>query len=317
MARSAVLLASCHRHAPPVIAVIPRTSGTILWEPEHGGAQDAALSLGVHIYWNAPTREDAIADQIALVEKVASGNYQGLILAPDHGLALITPVRRAIQRGMPTVIVGSPLAIPPGDRLCYILNDEETAGRLAADRIAATLHGHGTVAILGIDPDILGIMTRARSLESSITTRYPEIHIVAKRAGSFNVLHERQVAEETLKRNPGLDAIFALTSTSMHGVLSAIDDSGTSRVRVVAFDPSSLDFSAPSLDALIVQNTQKMGSEAVREVVGALRGKPMPASIQFEPVLITRDNVNSPEVLSLTSMDWRPAGLRWRWSIGQ
>ena len=62
-----VLLAGCQRNSPITIAVIPRTTGTMLWEPEHGGAQAAALKLGARIYWNAPTREDDIEGQIALV----------------------------------------------------------------------------------------------------------------------------------------------------------------------------------------------------------------------------------------------------------
>src|SRR5215831_13815113 len=103
-----ILLSGCHRSAPTKIAVIPRTTGAMMWEPEHGGVLAAALRSGAQVYWNAPTREDDIQGQIALVERVADGGYQGLVLAPDHALALITPVRRAISRGVSTVIIGSP-----------------------------------------------------------------------------------------------------------------------------------------------------------------------------------------------------------------
>src|SRR5277367_2099816 len=116
-----VLLAGCQRNSPIVIAVIPRTSGTMLWEPEHGGAQTAALKLGARIYWNAPTREDDVEGQIALVERVSSENYQGIVLAPDQARSLITPILRAMQRGLSIVVVGSPLPVPAGERLSYIL----------------------------------------------------------------------------------------------------------------------------------------------------------------------------------------------------
>ena len=127
--------------SPVTIAVIPRTSGSLLWEPEHRGAQDAAQGIGAKIYWNAPTREDDIAGQIALIEHVARGNYQGLVLTPNQSLALITPVRRALARGLPIVIVSSPIPVPAGDKLSYILNDEEEGGRIAARRVAHLLHG--------------------------------------------------------------------------------------------------------------------------------------------------------------------------------
>ena len=72
----------------------------------------------------------------------------------------MVPVRDVIARGIPTVVISSPLAIPPGGKLSYILNDEDETGRLAAERIGSILHGEGSVAILGIDPDVTGIIHR-------------------------------------------------------------------------------------------------------------------------------------------------------------
>jgi ribose transport system substrate-binding protein len=310
------LITSCHSSRPVNIAVIPRTSGTMLWEPEHGGALGTAAAEGAHIYWNAPTREDDIQGQIAMVERVSREDYQGLILSPDHALALITPVRRAVARGLSTVIVGSPLEIPPSGRLHYILNDEDAGGRMAALRVAALLHDRGTIAVIGIDPDITGIMQRARSLEQYLTEHSPNIRIVANQMGSFNLPHEQQVADETLKANPDLDAIVALTWTSAHAVLSTTASGASKRVRVIAFDPDALTFNSPNLDSLIVQDSRNMGVQAVRIILASLRGEPMPQEMKFEPVLITRENANSAATQKITSMDWRPVQTRWKWSIG-
>src|SRR5690348_12466820 len=72
------------RSNPRTIAVIPRTTGISLWEPEHAGAEDAARGDGFRIYWNAPTREDDVQNQIALVERIIDQRYAGLVLAPDQ-----------------------------------------------------------------------------------------------------------------------------------------------------------------------------------------------------------------------------------------
>jgi len=288
----------------------------MLWEPEHGGAMAVAVAAGAHVYWNAPTREDDIQGQIAMVERVASAGFQGLVLAPDHALALISPVRKAIAHGIPTVIVGSALAIPPGGGLFYLLNDETKGGQLAAARVAAILHGRGRIAVLGINPDIRGIMIRARSLEESLATNYPGIQVVANAIGSFNVPHEQQVAEETLKENGDLEAIIALTSTAAHGALSAIGSSGEHRVKVIVFDPDAITFDNANLDSFILQDTRSMGGEAVRVIMASLRGQSMPATQQLEPLLVTRENVSSPAVRRMTLMDWRTESTRWKWSIG-
>jgi ribose transport system substrate-binding protein len=309
-------LSGCNQHRQTKIAVIPRTCGSMIWEPEHRGAEAVAFELGADIYWNAPTREDDIQGQIAMVERVVASNYQGLVLAPDHALALITPVRNAVARGLPTVIVGSPLAIPPGDGLSYILNDDEAGGRIAAKRVEALLHGSGSVAILGINPDIIGVMTRARSLERELAKNSPNIHVVVEQMGSFNVPHEQQVAEETLKAHPGLEVIVALTSTSAHGAIEAISSaSRRGAVKVIVFDPDFLRFDDPSFDSVIVEDTQNMGRKAIRLIVGKIHGEPMPLITRLQPTLVTRANVNTDEIRELTSMDWRPGRLHWRWRV--
>jgi ribose transport system substrate-binding protein len=285
-------------------------------ESEHGGAMAAADPEHAHIYWNAPTREDDIQGQIAMVERVAQGSAQGLVLLPDHASALISPVRSALSRGIPTVIVSSPLAMPSGDHLFYLLNDEQKGGELGAERVSAILHNHGKIAILGIDPDIRGIMTRAHSLEETLARTDPGIQVMTHAIGSFNVPHEQQVAEEALKAHPDLDVIVALTAVSGHGALSALASSGNRHVKVICYDPNDTIFDDPSIDSFILQDTRSMGTEAVRIILASLRGQPIPAEKELAPTLVTRENVSSPEVKRLSSMEWRTTPLRWTWSIG-
>ena len=311
-----LLLAACQPKQEPTIAVIARTSGSMMSESEHGGAMAAADPGHARIYWNAPTREDDIQGQTAMVEWVAHGGAQGLVLLPDHASALISPVRSALANGIPTVIVSSPLAMPPGGHLFYVLNDEVRGGELGAERVSAILHGHGKVAILGIDPDIRGIMTRARSLEETLVRTEPGIQIVTHAIGSFNVPHEQQMAEESLKAHPDLDVIVALTAVSGHGALSALASSGNRHVKVICYDPNDTLFDDPSLDSFILQDTRSMGKDAVRTVLASLRGQPTPAEREFAPTLVTRENVSSPEVKRLSSMEWRTKPLHWTWSIG-
>ena len=291
----------------PSIAVVPRTSGTILWEPVNVGAQMAAAELGERIYWNASAREDDIDGQIALVERIRSGRYRGLVLAPEHSLALITPVRRALASGLPIVIVGSPLPIPASDNLTYVLNDEGEGGRLAAKRAAALIHGQGEVALIGIDPDIAGIMTRADSFEQYLTTFYPEIHIVVRRMGTFNFGHEQESAEEVLRENPEVNVIVALTFTSTRGAVSVIESQHLSRaIKVIGFDPDALPFENASLDSVIVQNTRGMGERAIRLIHARLEGQPFPPRVQMEPALVTRNDVGSPIVQEMLYSRWLP-----------
>ncbi|MEY2412045.1 MAG: ribose transport system substrate-binding protein [Acidobacteriaceae bacterium] len=304
----------CHSEAVSTIALIPRTSGMGLWEPAHRGADSAAARLGARIYWNAPTREDDVESQIALVEQVTSRRYQGLVLAPDQALALITPVHRALEVGIPTVVVSSQLAIPGGGRLSYVLNDDEAGGRLAAQRVAELLHSKGSVVVLGVNPDITGIMIRARSFELFLAQNYPNIH-VSMRRGAFNILHEQQIAEQALKNDPDVKVIVGLMWASARGAISALGMMRKGRrVKVIGFDPDgALPFATENFDSAIMQDTRAMGELAV-DLIGAERhGHPMPASIKLQPALATRQNIDTPEIRRLTSMEWKPGS--WKGSM--
>jgi ribose transport system substrate-binding protein len=295
----------CHSRAPVTIAVIPRTAGTFLWEPMHVGAELAAQKTGLNVYWNAPTREDDIQGQITLLEKVVARGYKALILAPDHELALITPVRLALSHGLATVIVGSSLPIPAGGKLSYILNDDEEAGRLAARCVAQILQNKGSVIVLGIDPDIAGIMIRARSLEKALQD-YPSIKIVDKRIGAFNTPYDQQIAEESLRQHPAVTAIVALTSTSTRGSSIAINHM-EHKIHLVGFD--DLDDLRPlregRVDAIITQNSREMGFQAVTNLAAQLHGHFVPGETKIPPVMLTSKNVDSPETRRLLSNTWR------------
>lgn len=309
-------LIACTPRTPASIAVIPRTTGTILWEPEDVGAQEAAAELGERIYWNASSREDDVDGQIALVERVAKGNYKGLVLAPDHALALITPVRRALASGLPIVIVGSPLPIPASEDLGYVLNDEREAGRLAADRVAFLMHEKGEVALTGIDPDIAGILVRARSLEECLARQHPGIHIVVRTMGTFNFAHEQEGAEELLQDHPKVNTVIALTSSSMRGAVSAIESRREGqRVKVIGFDPDSLPFENASLDSAIVQDMRGMGERAVHLLHDRAEGKPLPMRVMFQPLLITRENSSSRAVQQMLYARWEPESAHLKRSV--
>ncbi len=237
----AALLAGC---APPrrrQIAVIPRTAGLRLWDGLLIGADSAARAQDCGIYFNAPSREDDVQGQIDLVDRVVAEGYAGLILSPNQSLALMAPVRGALARKIPVVILGSALPLPAGNGLSYVLNDDETGGRLAARRVALLLRGKGSVAVIGIDPNIAGVMIRTRSLETELATLEPGVSVVVQRAGGFNVPQEQQAAEEVLRANPSLDIIVAVTSAATRGAYLALTaNNAAGRIKLIGFDQDSV-----------------------------------------------------------------------------
>ncbi|MCU1330424.1 MAG: Ribose transport system, periplasmic ribose-binding protein RbsB [Bryobacterales bacterium] len=291
--------------ATATIALIPQTAGAMLWEVEHTGATAAAEKLKYHLYWNAPTSESDVAGQVSLIERVSRGNYQGLILAPNHPLAMLAPIRHALTAGLPVVIVSAQLDLPPETNLGYIVNDDEKMGELAAVEIANALHGRGSIALAGIGRYAPGIKSRVLGAERLLASRYPDIAVVSRMGAAFNTTLAEEFTTATLDSNPRLGAVLSFTAPSTKGVLAALKNRGMQRtVKLVACEQDTElvgYLSSGEVTAVVAQNTYRMGYEAVGLISGVLKGKPMPALSVVPPVVITRANLSSVEAIALTS----------------
>jgi ribose transport system substrate-binding protein len=306
---AAAIFAGCKSHTSRTIAVIPETTATELWEAAHAGAERAGHELGFHVYWNAPTREDDVEKQIALVERAVRNEYAGLVLAPAQYLALVAPVREVLANHIPTVIIRSPLSISPGNGLSYVLNDDEETGRIAAMRIGLLLQGRGTVAVLGIDPNVTGIVVRAHAFASVLAREFRDISIVERRMGRPNSAEAQQVAEDILAGTPKLDAIVGLNTAATQGALIALRVFGKNRkIRLVGCD-QEIDLMAGvrrgDIDSIIVENTYEMGYQAVQLIAAQERGETVPGETRLRPTLVTRVNIDTPEVQRILSVNWR------------
>src|SRR6202451_2119229 len=259
-----LLLAACRR-GDPVIAVVPRTAGNTLWEGEHAGAALVAHEKGLRVYYQAPTREDDLSSQLGIIERALDQGCNGIILSPVEALPFRTTIRRAIESGVPTVIVGTDLGIPPGKKLAYVLNNEEAGGRLAARRVAHILGGKGTIAIVGISSQLTSTATRARSLETVLAKEFPDIHVIDRRLGLPTVPQEQQVAEELVSKDDHVNAIVALSEASTRGAYYAlVEFNRIGQIKLIGFDQDLLEpVRSGGIDSVILQNTYEMGRRGV------------------------------------------------------
>lgn len=300
-----VFSVSCSRNTK-LIAVIPRSCGTVLWEPEHAGAAHLARKHGIDLYWNAPPREDDVEGQIALLSKVADRSPAGIILTPDETLPLRTPVRRIVARGVPVVVVGTQLGIASSTKLAYVLNDDEMGGKIAARRLGAILHGRGSLAIVGINPQLTGITARERAMEKTLAEEFPGIHVVARRLGHYSVPQEQQITEDLLNSGNPLDAIVALSSSSTRGAYYAIVEFGKPGViKLVGFDQDLIPpLRTGGIDSIVMQRTYDMGHAAMTLMLSQLKGEAVNGMTVVPPILMTRDNLDSAEIYHQLSANW-------------
>lgn len=294
------------RQSLPTIAVIPRTCGTWLWEAEHTGVQRTAGGYGLYVYWNAPMREDDVQGQIDILTRAIRRRVKGIIVSPVEALPLRTPIHGALDKGIPVVVVGTDLGFAPNERLAYVLNDERAGSQMAARRIAALLHGQGSVAILGIGKQLTSMAERARYLETTLADESPKIHVVFRSLALPTVSQEQQGAERLLLDGPHVDAIIALTETSTRGAFYALTEFGQNRSKpLIGFDQNIM---APirtgEIDSVVIQNTYQMGREATRLMAEEIHGGATRQFVVVQPQLVTRENIDSDAVKETLDLAW-------------
>ncbi len=303
------LVVSACRKAPPAVAVIPRTTATLLWEPLHMGAAEIARNNGQHIYWNAPPDQSDQENQLALVLSCAKRGFRGVIFAPDTSPAARNAVLQLTADRIPVVIIDDDLGPPPGPYLSYVSTDEDMGADLAASRVAELLHGRGSIAIMGVNPRLDSGVSRDTSFERALALRAPDIRIVVRRFGDELVTPQQQLAQQILERTDPVDAIVALTGTATRGAFYAkLVENPHSTIPLIGFDQDLLTpILTGDVDSIIVQDTRTIGQVAMHNLLAQMRGESVQGYTRIPPLLLTRQTFNSPKIQRL----WEFSKYQW------
>ena len=311
----AVAAVSCTRAEAPVankkkitIAVIPKGTTHEFWKSIHAGSNKAANELSsqgtdVEVIWKGPLRDDDREQQIQVVEGFAAQGVNGIVLAPLDDRALVRPVSDAKRAGVPTVIIDSGLQSP--DIVSFVATDNRKGGSLAADRMGQLLNGKGKVLVLRYAEGSASTSEREAGFIDQIKAKFPEIELVStdQYAGATRDTAKR--ASENLLNRFGdqVQGIFTPNESSTAGMLLALQDIGKAgKVSFVGFDASQtfIDaLNANQLHGIVVQNPFNMGYLGVKTMVDSLQGRPVQQKIDTGVMLVTKDNMSTPEVQAL------------------
>ena len=290
------------------IAVIPKGTTHEFWKSIHAGANKAVSELAaqgteVEVIWKGPLREDDREQQIQVVEGFTAQGISGIVLAPLDDHALVRPVEDAKRAGVPTVIIDS--GLKSDQFVSFVATDNRKGGTLAADRMGQLLNGKGKVLVLRYAEGSASTTEREEGFISQIKAKFPEIEIVSmdQYAGATRDTAKR-ASENLLNRFADVvQGIFTPNESSTAGMLLALQDIGRAgKISFVGFDTSQtfIDaMNANQLHGIVVQNPFNMGYLGVRTMVDSLLGKPVEKKIDTGVMLVTKDNLASPEVNTL------------------
>lgn len=299
------------RPSKTTIAVIPKGTTHEFWKSIHAGAVKARRELDLEIIWKGPLKEDNREDQITLVETFIARGVSGIVLAPLDDTALRVPVANAVRNGIPVVIIDS--GLQSADFVSFVATDNYQGGRMAGAHMAQRLNQSGKVIMLRYQEGSVSTAKREQGFLDAIG-EYAGIEIASSNQHGGATTESAYRASENLlapfkdaSGNLAVQGIFCPNESTTFGMLRALQDAGLAgSVIFIGFDSSEKLVEALQNDqihALVLQNPFKMGYLGVKTMAAHLAHQPVEKRIDTGVALVTKDNMNDPDINSILTPD--------------
>ncbi|MEZ4828872.1 MAG: substrate-binding domain-containing protein [Bacteroidia bacterium] len=305
-----LLLAGCGDNASGDrklrIAVIPKGTTHIFWKSVHAGAKKAEHDLGVEIIWQGPLKESDRQTQIQIVQNFISQNVDAMALAPLDSRSLVPVVKSAGKRNLPVVIFDSDL--DSDDYVSFVATDNYKGGQLCAELMAQRMNNKGKVILLRYLEGSASTTNREQGFLDRIAEVAPDIELIStNQYAGATIERSLQSSQNILNRFPEVEGIYCPNETSVQGMLRALQTAGKAgKVVLVGFDANETliqGLKDGEVSGFALQDPFMMGYLGVETAVKAVRGEPIEKRVDTGVVIVTKENMDLPEIQKLLYPD--------------
>jgi ribose transport system substrate-binding protein len=271
------------------------------------GARAKAEELGVEVMTAEYPKAWGPDIQVPILEALsARGGFDFLIVVPTSTEALIAPLKRIHDKGIPMITTDTFLG--DGDYskpsnysfpLAYIGTDNELGGYEVGKHLAEMIGKKGKVYINTTNPDVSSVSGRRDGFLRAMK-EFPDIKVVGI---DYNLDVQETAQRQTaavLQANPDLKGIFGTNLFSAQGAYQAVINAGLSGAVKVATWDATVDLiealKAGKVDLVLAQKPFEIGYLAVEWGYKYLtQGVEVPKRVVPGFFFFTKDNVNDPD----------------------
>jgi len=260
------------------------------------GAQEAARAAGATLNVQGPDKFDATL-QNPMLDAIAAAKPDALLVAPNDVTASAQPLKRVQEAGSKIVLVDT-VVTDPSIGVSRIASDNKKGGEAAAQGLA-DLGVKGKVLVISTDPGVSSVDARVDGFKEKAAAL--GLTLVGDTQYSNNQpAKAAQIISATLAKEPDLAGVFATNLFTAQGVATGVKQAGKSgAVKVVGFDagPDQIkQLEAGDVQALVAQKPYDIGKQGVEQALASLSGGSVTADIKTEATVVTKANMNDPEV---------------------
>ena len=269
------------------------------------GFEDSAAGYGYELI-TSNANGDA-AQQVTDIQNLITRGVDYIVLTPADGRAVAPAIAAADNAGIPVISVPDRVE---ADVDVTIAMDEVETGRQAGEYVVEQLEArNGSAAGKVVHIEGISGIPSAESRRQGfreVIDQHPGIEVVASQDGGYDTDQSYEVMVDILQANPVIDAVFATNDAEAIGVTAALRSQNRyfpvghpEHVVLLGADgsePAIADIRNGVQDATLSLQPIKTAAAAVDAIRAMEDGQTPDAEIVWPTQLITRDNIDSPEV---------------------
>lgn len=272
------------------MAVVLKTLSSQYWKIVAAGAQAAAKEHNVSLITLGPPTEDAVEQQINMVQDALAQKPQVLIFSPSQPPTAINVLEKAKAQHVPVILVDTGMPAAFHDYATFIGTDNVAAGRKGGEELAKLLKPGDKVILLDGAP---GNPTMTDRCDGAGAVLKAAGMVIAARQPAYSDREKAYtVTQNILQSHPDIAAVFAGNDEEALGALRAMQQSGK-KIPIIGVDANADNLKAilaGDLYGSVAQGNYDMGKLAVERGLDVLAGKSIPKRIDSGATMITKAN---------------------------
>jgi ribose transport system substrate-binding protein len=275
------------------VGMVLKTLSSQYWKIVAAGAQAAADKAGVELILLGPPTEDAIEQEINMVQDVISQQVDVIVFAPSQPPASINVLNQAKKKGIPVILVDTGMPATFTDYATFIGTDNIAAGKTGGTALAAKLQKGDKVILLDGAPGNPSMSDRIKGAEGVL--KAAGMVIAAKQPAFSDREKAYTVTQNVLQSEPNIKGIFAGNDEEALGALRAMQQAGK-KVPIIGVDATEDALKAilaGDLYCSIAQGNYDMGRIAIEKAIEVKAGKKIDKRIDSGATVMTAANAQS------------------------
>ncbi len=272
------------------VGVVLKTLSSQYWKIVAAGAKTAAQDNNVDLILLGPPTEDAIEQQINMVQDVLSQNIDVLVFSPSQPAASVNVLLQAKAKKIPVILVDTGMPEGFNDYASFIGTDNLAAGKAGGKALASQLKPGSKVLLIDGAPGNPACNDRIKGAEEVL--KAAGMVIAAKQPAYSDREKGYTVTQNVLQANPDINGVFSANDEMALGALRAIQQAGK-RVPIIGVDATEDALKAilaGEMYGSVAQGNYDMGRLAIEKAIELKAGKTIEKRIDSGATMITKEN---------------------------